>query len=177
MSASTQSGMASAALESDSGDALRFEHLVQINDPRDERIEALRRDQLWRGLVLRAQTPKLFIPWLDDADIESAADGMLTRVLHFGNFEVRDRVSFDDGTRVHYEIEDAGADARFSLTMMIEEPAPGALFVRFTYRAQSVDHHAQNPLSDMVRSAYRHADEDTVFRIRQLAASGVLEEQ
>ncbi|WP_051361912.1 AtaL-like protein [Solimonas soli] len=161
----------------EAGDALRFEHLVQVNDLRDRRIETLTREQLWRGLLLRAQTPKLFIPWLDAAEVDAAADGSLTRILHFGDFAVRDRVSFEDRHSVHYEVDDARADTRFTLLMRIEEPAPDALFVRFTYEARSVDHHAHSPLGDMVKSAYRHADEDTVFRIRQLAASGVLEEQ
>lgn len=154
---------------------LRFEHLVQINDPRDERVESLSRPQLWRGLLLRAQTPQLFIPWLDSAEIESADDGSLTRTLRFGDYEVHDRVSFA-APAVHYEILDARTDSHFSLTMRIEEPSPEMLFVRFTYEAMSVDHHAQSPLGDMVKGAYRMADEDTVFRIRQLAASGVLDE-
>ncbi len=129
------------------------------------------------GLLLRAQTPKLFIPWLDDADIHVDDDGSLRRTLRFGDFEVHDRVTFEDETRVHYEVEDHRANTRFALTMRIEEPVPTALFVRFIYEARSIDHHAQSPLSDMVRGAYRQADEDTVFRIRQFAASGVLEEQ
>ncbi|WP_051278711.1 AtaL-like protein [Solimonas flava] len=164
------------AIAVDAGDTpLRFEHLVQINDPRDERLEALSRLQLWRGLLLRAQTPQLFIPWLDSAAIDSDDDGTLTRTLRFGDYEVRDRVSFAEPA-VHYEIVGPQSDSRFSLTMRIEEPSPGMLFVRFTYEALSVDHHAQSPLGDMVKGAYRMADEDTVFRIRQLAASGVLDE-
>jgi hypothetical protein len=163
--------------DTEADDALRFEHLVQINDVRDARLEMLSRDQLWRGLLLRAQTPKLFIPWLDDADVQADADGSLQRTLRFGDFEVRDRVTFEHETRVHYEVEDRRANTRFALTMRIEEPQPAALFVRFTYEARSIDHHAQSPLSDIVRSAYRQADEDTVFRIRQFAQSGVLDEQ
>lgn len=159
-------------------EALRFEHLVQINDPRDERIEPIHREQLWRGLQLRACTPRLFIPWLDDAQIDdSAGDGTLRRVLRFGDYEVRDRVRFEAEDAVHYDIEDAGKNAHFSLTMRIEAPRPGTLFVRFIYTAQSVDHHAHSPLSELVRGAYRQADEDTVLRIRQLAASGALEAQ
>ena len=158
-------------------DALRFEHLVQINDARDMRVDAMSREQLWRGLMLRAQAPKLFIPWLDEADIRYNDDGSLQRTLRFGDFEVHDRVTFEHEAHVHYEVEDHRANTRFRLTMRIEEPAPAALFVRFTYEAQSTDHHAQSPLSAFVRGAYRQADEDTVFRIRQFAASGALEEQ
>lgn len=163
-------------MTADADDAvLRFEHLVQINDPQDPRIEALSRGQLWRGLWLRAQTPKLFIPWLDEAEITSGEDGRLHRRLRFGDYEVHDQVRFEAEREVHYEVQSTASSARFYLVMKIEEPSPERLFVRFTYEARSDDHHPQSPLSDMVRSAYRGADEDTVFRIRQLAASGVLD--
>lgn len=161
----------------DADGALRFEHLVQINDPRELRIEPISREQLWRGLQLRACTPRLFIPWLDDARIDNADDGTLRRLLRFGDYEVHDRVRFDDDAAVHYDVEAAASGTHFSLTMRIEAPQPGALFVRFTYTAQSADHHAHSPLSELVRGAYRQADEDTVLRIRQLAASGALDAQ
>lgn len=157
--------------------ALRFEHLVEINDPQDPRVEPMSRAQLWRGLWLRAQTPKLFIPWLDEAEIAVAEDGSLRRRLRFGNYEVRDHVRFESEREVRYDIQDTAPRSRFSLLMKIEEPLPERLFLRFVYEACSDDHHPQSPLTDMVRSAYRGADEDTVFRIRQLAASGVLDEQ
>ena len=70
----------------DADDALRFEHLVQINDLRDQRIAPISREQLWRGLQLRACTPRLFIPWLDDARIDNADDGTLRRLLRFGDY-------------------------------------------------------------------------------------------
>lgn len=167
---------AATAIEYGRSDALRFEHLVQINDPREPCIETLSRTQLWRGLLLRAQSPKLFIPWLDEAEVEVAGDGSLHRRLRFGDYEVRDQVHFEPETRVCYEIEDRRANTHFGLTMHIEEPGDGALFVRFVYEAHSVDHHARSPLGDMVKSAYQHADQDTVLRIRQLAASGALDE-
>lgn len=155
---------------------LRFEHLVQINDLRDERLDPLSRSQLWRGLWLRAHSPKLFIPWLDEAQIDIDPQGLMQRCLRFGSYEVRDTVRFEDGHMVHYEVHTTETGTRFELSMRIEEPAPEQLFVRFRYEACSLDHREDNPLGEMVRSAYRKADEDTVFRIRQLAASGALDE-
>ena len=34
---------------------LNFEHLVQVNDPLNPLAETLTREQLWQGLVLRAE--------------------------------------------------------------------------------------------------------------------------
>jgi hypothetical protein len=158
------------------GRPLHFEHLVQINDPRDPRVSPLSREQLWRGLLLRAQAPELFIPWLDDSQIQWEQDGTATRALRFGDYCVRDRVFFTPRECVVYAVTGDSQEESFSLTMRIEEPAPKELFVRFVYAAHSEHHHAESPVGDLVKAAYREADEDTVFRIRQFAAVGALEE-
>lgn len=155
---------------------MHFEHLVQINDPADPRVTPLRRDQLWRGLVLRAEFPASFVPWLDDCSIERDG-GDLLRTMHFGQQVVRDRVHFDGEDAVDYVvITDEDTNASFRMSMRIEQPEPGALFVRFTYEAYSADHRDAGPHIGALREAYRLADIDTVFRIRQLAESGALED-
>jgi hypothetical protein len=161
--------------------SLHFEHLVQINDAADPRVAPLRRAQLWRGLVMRAEYPASFMPWLDDCEIERDGADLL-RSLRFGSQIVRDRVRFDGEDAVEYEVL-AGPDAEvgddappsFRMSMRIEQPAPDALFVRFTYEARSPDHRDDGPHVGAVKEAYRLADIDTIFRIRQLADSGLLD--
>ena len=154
---------------------LHFEHLVQINDVLDPRVTPLTRDQLWRGLVLRAEFPRTFVPWLDECEIERAGEDLLRR-LRFGAQVVHDRVRFDPKSQVSFETLDPDAERAFRMNMRIEEPAPGALFVRFTYDARSPEHSADDPHAGAIKEAYRLADIDTVFRIRQLADSGVLDD-
>lgn len=148
---------------------------MQINDARDPRVTPLTRDQLWRGLVLRAEFPRTFVPWLDACEVEHAGADLL-RTLRFGAQIVHDRVVFDAKELVSFETLDQGDDRAFRMSMRIEEPAPGALFVRFTYDARSPEHSADDPHSGAIKEAYRLADIDTVFRIRQLADSGLLDE-
>ena len=83
--------------------ALHYEHLVQINDPSDPRVKALRRDQLWRGLVMRAEFPTSFVPWLDECSIQRDG-GDLLRTLRYGQLIVHDRVRFDGEDAVDYEV-------------------------------------------------------------------------
>ena len=157
--------------------ALHYEHLVQINDPADPRVTPLRRDQLWRGLQMRAEYPASFMPWLDECRIERDGADLL-RTLRFGLQLVRDRVRFDGEDAVDYEVladPDAESAASFRMSMRIEQPAPEALFVRFTYEARSEDHRDDGPHVGAVKEAYRLADIDTIFRIRQLADSGLLD--
>ena len=150
---------------------MQFSHLIQINDPLDPLIEPLSREQLWRGLVLRAENPLLFVLALDGFEIVRRDENALERKLHFGRLILRDRVSFSPMQQVRYEIEASGDSPAATLVMSIEEPQPDQLFVRFDYETlQSV---AAAPIdefySSFAKQAYVEADIDTVSTIRRLA--------
>jgi len=151
---------------------MKFTHLIQINDPFNPLIDPLSREQLWRGLVLRAENPLLFVLALDRFEIIERWENTLSRVLHFGELRLRDRVSFSPMQQVRYEIEAAGDSPAATLVMSIEEPEPGQLFVRFDY--ETLRDGATAPLdafySSFVKQAYVEADIDTISTIRSLAA-------
>jgi hypothetical protein len=156
---------------------LTLEHLVRINDSDDPRVEPISRTQLWRGLQIRAEFPRTFLPWMDACQVERKADGSLHRELRFGARIIHDRVLFEIGQAVHVEVIDGVSGGRFLHSMRIEEPVPGELFLRFTYEALSAEHHADCDEAETLREAYRQTDLDTVFRLRQLAATGVLDSE
>jgi hypothetical protein len=150
---------------------MKFSHLIQVNDPFNPLIDPLTREQLWRGLVLRAENPMLFVMALDRFDIVERGEDTLTRVLHFGKLRLRDRVRFSPMRQVCYEIEATGDSPAATLVMTIEEPEPDQLFVRFDYETLSGDETA--PLeafySSFAKQAYVEADIDTIGTIRRLA--------
>jgi hypothetical protein len=159
---------------------MNFEHLVQINDPLQPLATAVSRPQLWRGLLRRAERPAEFVLGLAgatiDRRIEAPGQLLLERTLDFGAFRVRDRVRLtDDGVSVT-EVEAAQAYPASRLTIRIEEPAEGSLFLRFTY--ESDEDAGGGELEALTRQlreqAYRSADIDTVWRIRDLVERGEL---
>lgn len=151
---------------------MRFSHLIQINDPFNPLIDSLSREQLWRGLVLRAENPLLFVLALDRFEIVERGENALARVLHFGQLRLRDRVRFSPMEQVRYEIEAAGDSPAATLAITIEEPEPGQLFVRFDYETLHDDAKASLDAlySRFVKQAYVEADIDTISTIRRLAA-------
>ncbi len=155
---------------------LVFEHLVQINDEINPLIEPLTRLQLWRGLILRAEQPKLFTPWLESFELFPQTNGRLQRRLKFPQFSVEDQVSFKEGESLDFEVLNGADGLESKLTIRIEEPTTESLFLRFSYTVISENHHQDSPLKGAITEAYRHADQDTVFRIRQLAESGILDQ-
>jgi hypothetical protein len=160
---------------------MRFEHLVEINDPLMPLLTELTREQLWLGLVLRAEDPTQFIGGLELATIDARRElsGVteLERTLDYGSFRVRDRVRLFPRLRseIHTAAGATWPASRMSIT--IEEPAPEALFLRFVYEAES-EFVGADGLDEMTvtlrQQAYECADLDTVVRIRELAEAGRL---
>lgn len=153
---------------------LGFEHLVQINDPGDPRIAPLTPAQLWRGLLLRMEFPQNFQPGIDSCAVTRLDSGEWLREIDYGSAVVRDRIRFAPPLSVHVEVLGPQLSAR--LEIRIETPSDGSLWLRFCYRTQSPEHQEGAPLSPLIKDAWRQADEETVFRLRQLAATGALDE-
>ncbi|WP_122154126.1 SRPBCC family protein [Paraburkholderia sp.] len=148
---------------------MNFEHLIQINDPLNPFVEAMTREQLWEGLVLRAEQPQLFVLGLDTCTILSRTEDTLERELHYGQATVRDRVTLLADQSVRYDILATESHVGGSLTMTIEQPDELQLFLRFEYTTTlpvSDDKDARQT-QEIVKSAYRESDIDTVRLIRQ----------
>lgn len=154
---------------------MQFNHLIEINDLLNPLIDALSREQLWRGLVLRAEAPQLFIPYLDECTLHERSDERLSRSLRYDKLVVHDHVTFSPQSTVRYDVPAQGEIAASSLVMTIEEPQPGALFVRFEYDDGRNADAAEAFFDEFRRSAYEEADIDTVRVIRQLAQEGRLQ--
>ncbi|MBB5504403.1 SRPBCC family protein [Paraburkholderia atlantica] len=153
---------------------MNFEHLIQINDPLNPLVESMTREQLWEGLVLRAEQPQLFVMGLDSCTILSRDGNVLERELHYGQATVRDRVTLKESDSVRYDILPTAEHVGGSLTMTIEQPDELQLFLRFEYATtlpvSTTDQDAVRT-QEIVKSAYRENDIDTVRLIRQYVAT------
>ena len=155
---------------------MKFEHLIQINDPLNPLIDPLTREQLWRGLKRRAEQPKQFMQTLDSVEIAERSDGSLTRALTFGKLMVHDRVRFVEPVQVRYEIEGSAEVPAATLVVTIEEPAPEQLFVRFEYAVKAVMGAPPRDAyyDEFVKQAYVEADVDAITTIRRLVSEDAL---
>src|SRR5574343_1893717 len=156
---------------------MNFEHLIQINDLNNPLTETLTRAQIWAGMLHRVEDATPFLPGLESCTIVERHADYLLRELDFGAAIIRDRVTLAHEHWVRFEIEANAQHAGGSLTITIEEPEAGALFLRFAYATGF----AANPNSedrayvDYVKSAYQQSDLDCVRILRTLAAQGSLQ--
>lgn len=156
---------------------MKFEHLIEINDPLNPLIDSLSREQLWRGLVLHAESPKLFVPHLDECDISEREPGSFRRRRRFGELRIDDKVFLTPLEEVRYEVHAQGEISASSLRVTIESPGEALLFVRFCYDdGHDVATDQANAMYDeFKKSAYQEADIDAIRIMRELAAAGRLD--
>jgi hypothetical protein len=156
---------------------MKFTHLVEINMPDNPLVIIITRDQLWRGLVLRAEKPTLFVMGLDACEITARDSDSLSRTLRFGALLVHDQVTFTPQQLVHYHVPKQASIPASDLTMTIEEPQPGALFVRFEYddHNDALETDEESFYNGFRREAYKESDIDTIRVIRELAQQGGLD--
>jgi hypothetical protein len=79
--------------------------------------------------------------------------------------------------QVHYQVPSQQEIPASDLTMTIEEPESGVLFVRFEYDDHNDAGESEEEAfyNDFRRQAYKEADIDTIRMIRQLAQQGELD--
>lgn len=155
---------------------MRLTHCLEITPPGSTILQPLTREQLWRGLVERAENPLSFVLGLDSCSvIERRPDGLL-RELCFGDLRVHDRVTYDAPQSVRYDTEPTPDTPAASLIMSIEDMDNGDLCVRFQYDSGEAAPAGsiEAMYDEFRRNAYEQADVDTIARIRQLASEGCL---
>ncbi len=155
---------------------MKFQHLVQINDPLNPLIDPLTREQVWHGLVLKAENPLLFVPTLDSFKLLARHADWIERELRFGSQVVRDRVSFQPMDQLRQETEATGEIPAATLVTSIEAPDEWQLFVRFDYSSHPPNGAPPvDPLyQGFIQQAYVEADTDAIRTIRRLAVEGRL---
>lgn len=158
---------------------MHYEHLIQVTDPADPRIDPMDRDALWRGLLARVHAPERFPFGPDDCRTE-ALDGSLRpedatrlrRTLRYGELTLIDEVQLSPGEGLVFQPAPREGMPAIVLSLRIEEPRPALLCLRFIYRSPA---EADDPETDGLRQqAWLAADRDMVRTLRTWQAQGRL---
>ncbi|APV50915.1 hypothetical protein BWI17_15185 [Betaproteobacteria bacterium GR16-43] len=149
---------------------MKFEHLVEINDFLNPLVESLTRETLWKGLLRSVEDPREFLAALDEVKILDRRPHGMERELHYGHTVIRDHVRLVPLREIEIRTEPTPTIPAARRDLRIEEPAPGELFVRFTYEQFPQGHPPLTPeVAQALRNAWLQADRDLIAHIRLLA--------
>jgi hypothetical protein len=146
-------------------------HAVLINPPGATPV--LTREQVWRGLVMKAENAVPFVPGMDYCRVvERHADG-LTRDVSFRGQPMRERITFAPPVQVRFDRIDSPATTW--VTNTVSDSDEGLLLV-FTFGV-TIDgvpagSEAERQRGAQMREAYVAAVGATLAKVRELAAAG-----
>jgi hypothetical protein len=153
---------------------LHHEHIVRINDPANVAGAWLTREQLWAGLHHTVVAPELLDETIDSASVEEIVPGRLRREIRRGRNAMNDEVELVPNESLRIRADSAGAFAGSTLTIRIEEPAPGMLFVRFTYDVCGLED-PRDEQEDTARcSAYHSLDIERIRAVRRFVGQPLI---
>jgi hypothetical protein len=135
----------------------------------------LRPDQVWAGLVLKAENAVPFVPGMEYCRIVERFDGGLVREVSFRGQAMRERVTFHPPVQVRFDRED-GNRGTWVTNVISESPFGPLLTFTFgvTFDGVAENSPEERDRGDAMKAAYVAAIEATLGRVRQLAREGAL---
>lgn len=150
---------------------MRFEHLIEINAPHTDLLAMMAptftREELWRGLMVRVQTPQRFPMGPESCEWQETEPGVYARTLRFGQHVLHDVVHTSEAEELVFTPEGHGDTAPIRLTMRIEEPQAGQMVLRFIYEALATQTDEERYYNEYRHNAWLHNDRDMVRTLRQ----------
>lgn len=157
---------------------MRYEHLLQVTDPQNPAVPPMARDELWRGLMRRVETPQDFELGPDRCEVRPGASANeRRRRIHFGSLNFQDHVRIEPLQQIVFSPEPREGTATVGLAITVEEPTPGALFLRFVYDVEEPPGGAtieDRALQRYREQAWLEMDRDMLRALRQWQREGRL---
>jgi hypothetical protein len=159
---------------------MRFEHLIEINSPKlavQTVVHAFTREQLWRGLMARVQTPQRFPNGPESCEWRETEPGVFSRTLHFGQHVMHDQVHAVPQQSLQFTPQAHGDTAPIRLTITIEEPQAHQMVLRFVYINMGEQTAEEAYYNEYRHNAWLHNDRDMVRTLREWLEAGGLVDQ
>jgi ketosteroid isomerase-like protein len=148
---------------------IEISRTVQVNDDPD--APQLDQDQVWHGLLLKANDALPFVPQMESCHVLERGDGWLVRDILLKGVPLRERVTFEPKRRVAFE-RIRGVE-RGRIENVIETDEQGRLTLRFSF---ALTHEDLEEGSDAEREhfapmlpAYENAVAATLAAVRRTA--------
>ena len=149
---------------------LEFEHIVQVNDCDNDRLPDISRKQLWEGLVMRARNPEKFNTAINCQSYPISSTEFM-RTIKAGDSLFEEKVLLYPEEKIHTHTVGDDDEINAASTTVIEEPAEGYLFVRFSYRRELEMEDERVDVGEHLKAAYVQVDREAIALIRLLAES------
>jgi len=135
----------------------------------------INREQMWKGLVQKAEYAVPFVPAMDDCRILERFEGGFTREIKLRGTVMRERIEFTPDIEVYFERIDP-VDGGW-ITNVMSDSSRG-LLLTFTFALNfpgtAAGSEKERNLGDQVRASYVTAIEATIAETRRRVQQGLI---
>jgi Domain of unknown function (DUF1857) len=121
---------------------IKLSHSVLVNDAGDPQTPVLTRDDVWDGLVMKAENALPFVPTMEKCDVVEQRENFILRDIRFAGDDLREAVTLTPKTSVEFrrvqgrvqgvitneilESPNGELELKFSFALEIEGAEPGS---------------------------------------------------
>ncbi|MFC3052871.1 SRPBCC family protein [Kordiimonas pumila] len=137
----------------------------------------LTRDQVWRGLEMKATDAKPFVKGMTQCDVLERKDNTLLREITFAGDTFREFITFHAPVQVHFtRVDSKGASEGFIENTISESEAGLMLTFTFalTFPGTKPGSEEERAKGEGMRGAYVGAVAATLNRVRELVQDGTI---
>ncbi|MBX3563576.1 MAG: DUF1857 family protein [Sphingomonas sp.] len=146
-------------------------HAVEVNPAGAEPVLAA--EDVWRGLVMKAENALPFVPGMSRCDIIERGENWLLREVEFAGDTHRERISFRAPVQVHFERVGEGGFIENTISSSDHGP-----LLTFTFGLQfpgiEPGSPAERERGEGMKGAYIGAVAATLSRVREMKRNGEL---
>jgi Domain of unknown function (DUF1857) len=150
---------------------IELSHSVPVNDPDDPDTPVLTRDDVWDGLVMKAENALPFVPKMEKCDVVEQRENYILRDIRFGGDDLREEVTLTPKTKVEFRRVEGRVLGLIKNEIL--ENANGELELKFSFALEldGVEPGSQEEIEyeENMRDAYMGAVVATLGAIRKTA--------
>lgn len=150
---------------------IKLSHSVLVNDRGDPQAPVLTRDDVWDGLVMKAENALPFVPKMEKCDVVEQRENFILRDIRFAGDDLREAVTLTPKTSV--EFRRVQGRVQGVITNEILESSNGELELKFSFALEiegtEPGSREERDYEAAMREAYLGAVVATLGAIRKMA--------
>jgi hypothetical protein len=151
---------------------IELSHSVPVNDASDQAQPVLTRDDVWAGLVMKAQNALPFVPKMEKCDVVEQRENFILRDIRFGGDDLREAVTLTPKEKVEFRRVEGRVLGL--ITNEILESPDGELRLQFSFALEidgvEAGSREEREYEENMRDAYMGAVGATMGAIRKMVA-------
>jgi len=152
---------------------IKVDKTLPINPDKSGAVPVLGRDQVWRGLMMKVDDARPFVPLMTKCEVTERWDSGLLRDIAFDGMALSEKITFYPKQKVEFE-RVGGGDELGTIWNEIIEDADGELHLRFRFELEVANLTAaeERNYQENRATGYLAAVKATLDLLRKLSAQG-----